>query len=517
MQNKISFDFFQRIGKSMMGVVLILPLVSIFMGIGGIIINPNIQKLLPFLASDGFQTGGILLQKSGQAVFANLAVLFAVVIAASWTNKVMAGFSSLIAFLVMHTVIGALIEINKPNLNEKMLGTELGIPTLQLGVFGGIFIGFLTAYLYNKFYKTRFPDSLALFGGERFVPIVSSIGAVIFACVFYFIWPSIQTVIGSVGEYIATHANPFTVGLYGGVVRLLVPFGLHHIYNAPLLFTDIGGVYTTLDGAKIVGDQNIYIAQVIDALKDPSVNITGGQYIGGKFIPVMFGLPGAALAMYHCAKTNKKQVTKSLLLAAALTAFLTGITEPIEYTFLFVAPLLYIVHTLLAASAYALASALDIHSGFAGGSGIIDFTLFNALPNINNDWIFILLLGIIYFFVYYFIFKFLIKRNNYKTPGRESDEEETRLYSSKDMANKKGTKSSALPIEILIALGGKNNITNLDACITRLRVGVKDISLVDDNRLKQLGASGVLKVGDGVQVIFGAKSSVIKAEIEEAM
>ncbi|MGG3622018.1 PTS transporter subunit EIIC [Bacillus gobiensis] len=512
-----SFNFVQRIGKAMMTVVLILPLVSILMGIGGILINPNIQQIFPFLSSKGFQAAGLLLQSSGQAVFANLSVLFAVAIAASWTNKAMAGLSALISFFIMHTVISTLLKINELQVSEKMIGTELGIQTLQLGVFGGIFIGFLTAYLYNKFHKIELPEAISLFGGERFVPIISSFGAIISAVIFYFIWPSVQQAIGFMGGFVANHTNPFTVGLYGGSVKLLIPFGLHHIYNAPLLFTDIGGVYQTADGAKIAGDQNIYIAQVMDALRNPSVPITGGAYIGGKFIPVMFGLPGAALAMYHCAKNDKKKKTKALLIAATIPVFLTGITEPLEYTFLFVAPFLYVVYAILTGTAFALANALDIHAGYAGGSGFTDFILFNALPNLNHNWVTILILGIIYFFIFYFVFRFLIRTFDYKTPGREADVEETRLYTKKDLETKKSKKSADQAIEVLAALGGKENISNLDACITRLRVGVKDVNKVDDSRLKELGAAGVLKINDGVQAVFGAKASSLKSQIDEIM
>lgn len=517
-----SFDFFQRVGRSMMAVVLILPLVSILMGIGGIFLNPNVQEILPFLKSTGWQVAGELLQRAGQAVFNNLPVLFAVAIALTWTGRGMAGFSALISFFIMHTVIGAMLDITGVKLNEKMLGTELGIDTLQTGVFGGIIIGFLTAYLYNRFHRVELPDAISLFSGERLVPIVASFGGIVMALIFYFIWPQVGGGILYIGDFIAKHTNALTVGLYGGLEKLLIPFGLHHIYNTPLLFTEIGGIYTSLDGSRVVGDQNVYISQVIDSLRDPNIAITAGNYIAGKFIPVMFGLPAAALAMYHVAKDDRKAKAKGLLIAAAFTAFLTGITEPLEFTFLFVAPVLYGAHMVLTGLAFGIAKALGIHAGFAGGSGIIDFLLFNVLPNKSNGWIVIILLGLLFAVVYYFTFRFLIQKLNLKTPGREDEGEETKLYSSKEyremQKEKQQTKvEGSLAEQILAALGGKENITKLDACISRLRVGVKDVNQVDEEKLKALGASGVLRVGDGVQAVFGTKSSVYKEEILELM
>ncbi|MGX9708203.1 PTS transporter subunit EIIC [Laceyella tengchongensis] len=527
MQRTLTFDFFQRIGRAMMAVVLILPLVSILMGLGGVILNPNVQQLLPFLAGDAWQVVGELMQRAGQAVFNNLPVLFAIAIAITWTNRGMAGFSALIAFFIMHTTIGALIDITGVQLNERMLGTELGIPTLQTGVFGGILIGFLTAYLYNRFHKVQLPDAISLFSGERLVPIVASFGGIVTAVILFFAWPQISLGVLATGDFIANHTNPLVVGLYGGLEKLLIPFGLHHIYNTPLLFTDIGGAYTTLDGARVVGDQNVYIAQVIDKLKDASISITGGTYIAGKFIPVMFGLPAAALAMYHVSKTEKKGKAKSLLAAAAITALLTGITEPLEFTFLFVAPVLYAAHTVLTALAFGLMNALGMHAGFAGGSGLIDFILFNGLPNHSNAWLVTIGLGLVFAVIYYFVFKWLILKWDLKTPGREDDGEETKLYTKDEYRAKQQTAScieqpnavaeSSRASQILAALGGQENIRQLDACITRLRVGVHDLSKVDEEALKRLGASGVLKVNDGIQAVFGTKSSIIKAEIEEIM
>ncbi|GGE29793.1 PTS glucose transporter subunit IIABC [Marinithermofilum abyssi] len=525
MVKRISFDFFQRVGRSMMAVVLILPLVSILMGLGGVLLNPSVHDILPFLGGHGWQVTGELMQRSGQAVFNNLPVLFAVAIAITWTGRGMAGFASLISFFIMHTVLGALIDITGTKVNEKLLGTELGIKTMQTGVFGGILIGFLTAYLYNKFHKAELPDAISLFSGERLVPIVASFGAILVAVGLFFVWPVVGTGIFYLGGFVATHTNPLIVGLYGGLEKLLIPFGLHHIYNTPLLFTEIGGTYQTLDGARVVGDQNVYIAQVIDKLKDAGVHITGGTYIAGKFIPVMFGLPAAALAMYRTAKDSKKIKAKSLLIAAAFTAFLTGITEPLEFTFLFVAPVLYVVHAILTAIAFGLMNALSLHAGYAGGAGLIDFVLFNGLPNQSNAWAVILGLGLLFAVIYYFTFKLLIEKLDLKTPGREDETEETKLFTKEEFRAKQGISGNASDqsaddsraVKILAALGGKENITKLDACITRLRVGVKDVGKVDDAKLKRLGAAGVLKLDDGVQAVYGTKSSVIKDEIEDIL
>lgn len=526
MTGKISFDFFQRVGRSMMAVVLILPLVSILMGLGGVLLNPSVQELVPFLAGNGWQVTGELMQRAGQAVFNNLPVLFAAAIAITWTGRGMAGFSALIAFVIMHTTIGALLDITGTQLNERMLGTELGIETMQTGVFGGIWMGFLTAYLYSKFHRVELPDAISLFSGERLVPIIASFGGILSAVILFFLWPQVGQGVLTLGDFVATHTNPLIVGLYGGIEKLLIPFGLHHIYNTPLLFTEIGGTYTTLEGARIVGDQNVYISQVIDRLKDGSVDITGGQYIAGKFIPVMFGLPGAALAMYRVAQDQRKTKVKSLLIAAAVTALLTGITEPLEFTFLFVAPVLYGVHAVLTALAFGLMSALGMHAGFAGGSGLIDFILFNVLPHHSNAWLVTIGLGLIFAVIYYFTFRFLILRMNLKTPGREEEGEETKLYTKEEYRSKKGIVSAGeerleeknnRAREILTALGGRENINRLDACISRLRVGVQDTNQVDEEKLKSLGASGVLKVSDGIQAVFGTKSSVLKEEIEELL
>ncbi|MBA4492818.1 PTS transporter subunit EIIC [Paenactinomyces guangxiensis] len=526
MTTKISFDFFQRIGRAMMAVVLILPLVSILMGLGGVLLNPSVQELLPFLSGHGWQVAGELMQRAGQAVFNNLPVLFAVAIAITWTGRGMAGFAALIAFFIMHTTIGALIDITEIKLNERILGSELGIKTMQTGVFGGILIGFLSAYLYNKFHKVDLPESISLFSGERLVPIVASFAAILMAVALFFVWPIIGKGVLTLGDFVARHTNPLVVGLYGGIEKLLIPFGLHHIYNTPLLFTEIGGTYTSLEGARVVGDQNVYISQVIDKLKDPGIPITGGTYIAGKFIPVMFGLPAAALAMYRTARESKKAKAKSLLIAAAVTAFLTGITEPLEFTFLFVAPVLYAVHAFLTALAFGVMNALDYHAGFAGGSGLIDFVLFNVLPNQSSAWLVIIGLGLLFAVIYYFIFKMLIVKMNFKTPGREEEQEETRLYTKEEFRSKAGINKKTMANEagddsraakILAALGGKENITKLDACISRLRVGVKDLNQVDEAELKRLGAAGVIKLADGVQAVYGTKSSVIKEEIEEIM
>ncbi|OYD07100.1 PTS transporter subunit EIIC [Paludifilum halophilum] len=525
MIGKRSFDFFQRIGRSMMAVVLILPLVSILMGLGGVLLNPSVHELVPFLGGYGWQVTGELMQRAGQAVFNNLPALFAIAIAITWTGRGMAGFASFIAFAIMHTTIGALIDITGIKLNERILGTEMGIETMQTGVFGGILIGFLTAYFYNRFHKVELPDAISLFSGERLVPIVASFGGIVAAVGLFFIWPQIGKGVLALGDFVATHTNPLIVGLYGGIEKLLIPFGLHHIYNTPLLFTEIGGTYTTLEGARIVGDQNVYISQVIDKMKDGSVSITGGTYIAGKFIPVMFGLPAAALAMYRTARENRKVKVKSLMIAAAVTAWITGITEPLEFTFLFVAPVLYGVHAVLTALAFGLMNAFGMHAGFAGGSGLIDFVLFNVLPNQSNAWLLTIGLGILFAIIYYFTFKTMIVKMDLKTPGREDEGEETKLYSKEEYRRKKGIGAAASenPVEsnraaeILAALGGRDNVTRLDACITRLRVGVKDVGRVDEEELKRLGASGVLKMNDGIQAVYGTKSSIYKAEIEEWM
>ncbi|MBU2708684.1 PTS transporter subunit EIIC [Zooshikella marina] len=537
-----SFEFFQRVGRAMMTVVLILPLVSILMGIGGIILNPNVHAFIPFLDAPSWLSVGLFLQKAGQALFNNLPLLFAVGIASTWTGKPIAGFSSLIAFLVMHTVIGVLIQTNggtaalaeawatdigQPvDALQRMFGQELGIQTLQTGVFGGMLIGFTSAWVYNRFHQVKLPDAIALFAGERSVPIMASFFAIFLGLLLFWFWPYAHIAILSIGDLIASNTNALVVGMYGAVEKMLIPFGLHHIYNAPILFSPLGGEYLTIDGQTIVGDQNIYIASVVDRLQNSDISVVGGHFIAGKFIPVMFGLPGAALAMYHTAKTAKRKIAGSLLLAAAFTAFLTGITEPLEFTFLFVAPLLYVAHTLLTGIAFGLAAMLDLQAGFGGGSGVIDYILFNVLPHHNNAWITIAILGVIFFAVYYVTFRFLILKFNLPTPGRTEDQ--VKLYSSQEYRAKQKEQqqtgqtsslqnSDSQAAQVIAAFGGQENLAHVDACLTRLRVSVNNHDLIDKPRLIELGAKDVLVIGKGIQAIFGTNSSILKEEILELM
>lgn len=537
-----SFEFFQRVGRAMMTVVLILPLVSILMGIGGIILNPNVHNFVPFLDSPSWFSIGLFLQKAGQALFNNLPLLFAVGIASTWTGKPIAGFSSLIAFLVMHTVIGVLIQTSggttalaeawaadtgqTVDALQRMFAKELGIETLQTGVFGGMLIGFTSAWAYNRFHQIKLPDAIALFAGERSVPIMASFFAIFLGLLLFWFWPYAHIAILYIGDLVANNTNALVVGMYGAIEKMLIPFGLHHIYNAPLLFSPLGGEYITLGGQTIVGDQNIYITSIGEWVHDNSVEVVGGHFIAGKFIPVMFGLPGAALAMYHTAKTAKRKIAGSLLIAAAFTAFLTGITEPLEFTFLFVAPLLYVAHTLLTGIAFGLAAMLDLQAGFSGGSGVIDYFLFNVIPHHNNAWITIAILGVIFFAVYYVTFRFLILKFNLPTPGRTEDQ--VKLYSSQEYRAKQKEQqqtgqtsslqnSDSQAAQVIAAFGGKENLAHVDACLTRLRVSVNNHDLIDKPRLIELGAKDVLVIGKGIQAIFGTNSSILKEEILELM
>ena len=524
MKKIFNFDFFQRIGKTFMVIISLLPAAGLLLGIGTTLQSPYLIDYLPFLENTFWQTTSDLMKGAGSAIFSNLGVLFAIGIAGSWSGgKATAALSALVGYLVMHTVIGIVLGINTENVSEAGYGLELGIPTLEIGVFGGIVIGFMAAVLYNKYHDFKMPEMLSFFGGSRFVPIVTAGYSIIVALIFAFIWPVVQGGIYNIGAALSGENTPaFFMFLYGFIERALIPFGLHHIFYVPIRFSEVGGMYTTLAGQVVYGDTAMYMAQLADKQINDAVEITAGRFMAGKFPFVLFGLPAVALAMYHMAKPKHKKAVAGLLFTAAGTAFLTGITEPIEFTFLFVAPLLYVFHTLMAGLSFMLMYILDVNIGYAGGSGVIDFILFGILPGVGEPWWYVPIVGLMMAVIYYIVFRWAIGKFNLLTPGR-GDESSNRLYSKEDFKEK--TKSSSThtnetdkrAYDILQALGGKENINNLDACITRLRVGVNDKGKVNKAQLKALGASGVLEVGNGVQAIFGPTSDTIKNQILNIM
>ncbi len=523
MKDKI-FGVLQRVGRSFMLPIALLPIAGLFLGIGSSFTNPT--TIATYGLGKIIYEGGLLysileiMSKTGSVVFDNLALLFAIGVAIGMAKreKEVAALSSAIAFLIMNTAISALININGgvESLAPNTTASVLGITTLQMGVFGGIIVGLGVAALHNRFYKIQLPTVLSFFGGTRFVPIISSVVFLLVGVVMFFAWPIVQSGIASLGRLVLKSGYAGT-WIYGIIERALIPFGLHHVFYMPFWQTELGGSMV-IDGVTVLGAQNIFFAEL--ASKSTEVfSVSATRFMSGKFPFMIFGLPAAALAMYKTARFDKKQKVGGLLLSAALTSMLTGITEPIEFTFLFVAPLIYGVHCVLAGLSYMLMHILNVGVGMTFSGGIIDLTLFGILQgNRKTNWIWIVIVGLIYAVVYYFLFMFLIKKLNLKTPGRESDDEETKLYTRKDVEARKQSGKSSSDITsalILKGLGEKQNITDLDCCATRLRVTVKDESKVSRALLNQSGASGVIIKGNGIQVVYGPKVSVIKSHLED--
>lgn len=524
MKDKI-FGVLQRVGRSFMLPIAILPVAGLFLGIGGSFTNETMLNAygLMGIMGPGTPINAFLsvLNDAGNIVFANLPLLFAmgVAIGMAKKEKEVAALSGALAFLIMHASIGAMININGGA--ESMLNGStadvLGITSLQMGVFGGVLVGLGVSALHNRFYKIELPQVLSFFGGTRFVPIICSIVYLLVGILMFYIWPIIQNGIYSVGDLVRSSGYVGT-WLYGFMERALIPFGLHHVFYLPFWQTAVGGT-AMVGGQLIEGAQNIFFAELATpGITEFSVEAT--RFMSGKFPLMIFGLPGAALAMYKCAKPEKRKVVGGLLLSAALTAMLTGITEPIEFTFLFVAPVLYVIHSIFAGAAYMIMHMLNVAVGMTFSGGLIDLTLFGILQgNAKTHWINIVWVGLIYFAVYYFLFTFLIKKFDFKTPGREDEDGEVKLYTRADLNAKKDAKSNdgddQVSALILRGLGGQDNLSDLDCCATRLRVTVKDSSKVDQSLLKSSGAAGVIINGNGVQVIYGPRVTVIKSNLED--
>lgn len=525
------FEVLQRVGRSFMLPIAILPVAGLFLGIGGSFTNTTMLEtynLMGVLGPGTFANSILtVMNDSGSIVFSNLPILFAmgVAIGMAKAEKAVAALAGALAFFIMHASIGAMITVHggADNMLAGSVATTVGINSLQMGVFGGIIVGLGVAYLHNKFYKIELPQSLSFFSGTKFVPIISAVVYLIVGIIMFYIWPTVQAGINGVGEVVRI-SGYFGTWVYGFMERLLIPFGLHHVFYLPFWQTSVGGTME-VGGKMIEGAQNIFFAQ----LADPSTthfSVEATRFMSGKFPLMIFGLPGAALAMYKTAKPEKKKIVGGLLFSAALTSILTGITEPLEFTFLFVAPFLYLIHCIFAGLAYMLMHILQVGVGMTFSGGLIDLTLFGILPgNGRTNWLMIPLVGIGYFIVYYFLFSFLIKKFNLKTPGREDDDNaEVKLYTKADVNAKKGEVQSGeksanadddLSMAIVHGLGGKSNIESVDCCITRLRCTVADSNLVRDDVLKATGAAGVVKAGAGVQVIYGPRVTLIKSNLEE--
>ncbi|MDE5412390.1 glucose-specific PTS transporter subunit IIBC [Alkalihalobacterium chitinilyticum] len=468
---KKAFGTLQRVGRALMTPVSVLPAAGLLLGLG----HENVLNI-PIMA----EAGGV--------IFGNLALLFAVGVAIGLADgDGVAGLAAVIGYLVMNTTLGIMAGYYGA---ETV--TVLGIETLQTGVFGGIIMGLVAATLYKRFYNIELPPFLGFFAGKRFVPIITAATAVLLGIAFVFIWPPIQGVIDWFSHLATETGTTVAAFVFGFTQRALIPFGLHHIFYQPFWFEF--GTFTTAAGDVVRGDMTRFFAG------DP----TAGTFMAGLFPFMLFGLPAAALAIYHEARPERKKAVAGIMASAALTSFLTGITEPIEFAFLFVAPVLFLIHCVFAGFSFVIMDLLGVKAGFTFSGGFIDYVLYWGLS--TNSWM-IIPVGIGFAFIYYFGFRFAIRKWNLRTPGREPEEQVSDTPS-------KGKKSE-LAKNVLHALGGKNNITALDACITRLRVSVKDPAEVDSSQLKKLGASGVLEMGNNIQAIFGTQSDALKGQIKD--
>lgn len=495
------FGQLQRIGKALMLPVAILPAAGLLLAIGTAIQGEALQHYLPFIQNGGVQNVAKLMTAAGSIIFENLPMIFALGVAIGLAGgDGVAAIAAFVGYIIMNKTMGDFLQVTPKNVTDPASGyaSILGIPTLQTGVFGGIIIGALAAWCYNKFYNINLPSYLGFFAGKRFVPIMMATTSFILAFPMALIWPTIQSGLNAFSTGLLDSNTGVAVFLFGFIKRLLIPFGLHHIFHAPFWFEF--GSWKNAAGEIIHGDQRIFIEQIREG-----AHLTAGKFMQGEFPVMMFGLPAAALAIYHTAKPENKKVVAGLMGSAALTSFLTGITEPLEFSFLFVAPLLFFIHAVLDGLSFLTLYLLDVHLGHTFSGGFIDYVLLGVLPN-KTQWWLVIPVGLVYAVIYYFVFRFLIVKLKYKTPGREDKQSQAVTASATE-----------LPYAVLEAMGGKANIKHLDACITRLRVEVNDKSKVDVPGLKDLGASGVLEVGNNMQAIFGPKSDQIKHEMQQIM
>lgn len=509
---KNAFGVLQKIGRALMLPVAILPAAGILLALGDALQNPDLIGNIGFLNNAWVQLIASVMQSAGYIVFDNLPLLFAVGVAIGLANgDGVAGIAAIIGYLTMNATMGAVLIANGSIPegaveqaeffagNNPAYTTMLGIPTLATGVFGGIIVGVLAAIMFNKFYKIELPQYLGFFAGKRFVPIVTSLAALALGLLMLVIWPPIQHALNSFSSGLLSSNMTLTAFIFGVIERALIPFGLHHIFYSPFWYEFFS--YTNAAGELIRGDQRIFMAQIRDGAE-----LTAGTFMTGRYPFMMFGLPAAALAIYHEASPKRKKVVAGLMGSAALTSFLTGITEPLDFSFLFVAPLLYAVHCVFAGLSYMTMYMLDIKVGMTFSGGFIDFFLYGILPN-RTDWWLVIPVGLAFAVIYYFGFRFAIRKFNLMTPGRERGVEE--------VTNESNAKTGGIAYHVLEAMGNKENIKYLDACLTRLRVTVNDKNKVDKNVLKKLGAAGVLEVGNNMQAIFGPKSEGLKEQMQD--
>ncbi|PLR98674.1 glucose-specific PTS transporter subunit IIBC [Bacillus sp. T33-2] len=496
------FGVLQKVGKALMLPVALLPAAGILLALGAALRNPALLELAPFLDNGGVEMVASVMQKAGDIVFGNLPLLFAVGVAVGLAGgEGTAALAAIIGYLIMNVTMGTVLGLEAKDVNGLNYANVLGVPTLQTGVFGGIIVGIIAAALYNKFYEIELPSYLGFFAGKRFVPIVTAGTAVLLGLAMLIVWPPIQNALNAFSQNMV-HANlTLSAFIFGVIERSLIPFGLHHIFYSPFWYEF--GQYVTATGDTVRGDQRIFMAEIRDNVQ----NLTAGTFMTGKFPFMMFGLPAAALAIYHEARPERKVVVGGLMVSAALTSFLTGITEPLEFSFLFVAPILFGIHAIFAGLSFMTMHLLDVKIGMTFSGGLIDYILFGLINPQTNAWL-VIPVGLVFAVIYYFGFRFAIRKFNLMTPGREEVKQE-----------EEGTKGQAgdLAYNILDAMGGQENIAHLDACITRLRVSVNDIKNVDKEQLKKLGAAGVLEVGNNIQAIFGPRSETIKGQMKDIM
>jgi glucose PTS system EIICBA or EIICB component len=501
------FGVLQRVGKALMLPVAILPAAGLLLGIGNMLVNPDFLQYVPALENNTVQAIANILMNSGQVVFNNLSLLFAVGVAIGLAGgEGVAGLAAIIGFLVMNITMGTVVGVNNYVLSQGdfSYASVLGIPTLQTGVFGGILVGVLAAAMYKRYFRIELPSYLGFFAGKRFVPIMTAVTSLLLGLALTLVWPPIQHGLNYVSQSMIDTNKTLAAFIFGLIERSLIPFGLHHIFYSPFWYEF--GEYVDKAGNLVRGDQRIFMQQLRDG-----VDFTAGAFTTGKYPFMMFGLPAAALAIYHESKPQHRKVVGSLMVSAALTSFLTGITEPLEFSFLFVAPLLFAVHAVFAGLSFMTMHILNVKIGMTFSGGFIDYVLFGIIPN-RTAWWLVIPVGLVIAVIYYFGFRFVIRKFNLKTPGREEESDD-----AQDDNAGAATTNDNLPSNILSALGGKENIAHLDACITRLRVEVKNKANVDKNRLKKLGASGVLEVGNNIQAIFGTRSDTIKSQIQDVM
>ncbi len=533
-----AFAVAQQIGKSLFLPIAVLPPAGILLGIGSSFTNPT--TIATYGLSGILHEGNPLfmffqmLNGAGNAIFGNLALIFALAVALGMAKKEkgVAVLSSAIFYLIMLTTMNVLLTIDgsiladgsiAPTVKNGAIASVLGIQTLQMGVFGGILAGILSAIVCNKFYKQQLPQSLAFFSGTRFVPIMCMVFGILTGLICYFVWPIIQTGIYALGNLVNA-AGLFGTFIYGCIERALIPFGLHHIFYMPFWQTGVGGS-VMVGGELVEGAQNIFFRM----LGDPNTVVfdESAKFLAGKYPFMMGGLPGAALAMYSCARPEKKKEAGSLLFSVALTSFLTGVTEPIEFTFLFLAPLLFAVHVGFAGLAFLLCDLFDVLVGTTFSDGLIDLILYGILPgNAKTHWVRLLPLIAIYFVLYFIVFRTFILKMDLKTPGREGDDEEVKMISKEEYRKATGVGVAGgaaanydidpKSASILQGIGGLGNLTgDIDCCATRLRLTLVDPEKVDQPLLKATGASGVVVKGNGIQVIYGPSVTIVKSNFEE--